>query len=65
MDALLSVDEVAKRLGGLSRWTIYSWLSAGKLKRVKIGGRVMVRESEVQRVIREGESEAPKTRHAW
>jgi excisionase family DNA binding protein len=64
MDTLLSVGEVAKRLGGLSRWTIYAWLSAGKLQRIKIGSRVMVKESEVLRVIREGEV-ASREKSSW
>ncbi|MFL6306083.1 MAG: helix-turn-helix domain-containing protein [Candidatus Sulfotelmatobacter sp.] len=55
MDALLSVEEVAARLGGLSKWTIYAWLSQGRLRRTKVGGRTMIRESELSRVIDDGE----------
>jgi excisionase family DNA binding protein len=51
MDALLAVEEVARRLGGLSKWTVYAWLSQGKLNRTKVGGRTMVPESELRRVI--------------
>jgi excisionase family DNA binding protein len=57
-DALLSVEEAAKRLGGLSRWTVHAWLSQGKLRRTKVGGRTMIRESELARVIHE--EDAPK-----
>jgi excisionase family DNA binding protein len=58
MDALLSVKEAARRLGGLSTYTIHAWLSAGKLRRTKVGSRTMIRESELQRVI-EDDSKSP------
>jgi excisionase family DNA binding protein len=51
---LLSVEEAARRLGGLSKWTIYAWLSKGRLERTKVGGRTMIRESELARVIEDG-----------
>jgi excisionase family DNA binding protein len=63
MDTLLSVEEAARRLGGLSKWTIYGWLSKGKLQRTKVGGRTMIRESELQKVVEDGgKSPAPKRR---
>ena len=54
MEGLLSVKEAAKRLGDISPWTIYSWLSQGRLKRTKVGSRTMIRESELQKVIEDG-----------
>jgi excisionase family DNA binding protein len=54
MDSLLSVEEVARKLGGISKWTVHAWLSQGKLRRTKVGGRTMVRESELARVIEDG-----------
>jgi excisionase family DNA binding protein len=54
MDNLLSVEEVARRLGGLSKWTIHAWLSKGRLQRTKVGGRTMIRESELHKVIEDG-----------
>jgi excisionase family DNA binding protein len=54
MDTLLSVDEAARRLGGLSKYTIHAWLSSGKLRRTKVGSRTMIRESELERVIEDG-----------
>jgi excisionase family DNA binding protein len=54
MDELLSVEEAARRLGGLSKYTVQAWLSSGKLRRTKVGGRTMVRVSELQRVIVDG-----------
>lgn len=65
-NALLSVEEAAKRLGGLSKWTVHSWLSQGKLQRTKVGGRTMIRESELARVIEEGgKSPAPNRGKVW
>ena len=61
MEALVSVSEAGKRLGGISKWTIYSWLSQGKLQRTKVGGRTMIRESELLKVIQDGgKSPVPK-----
>ena len=54
MEKLLSVEEAARRLGGLSKYTIHSWLSSGKLRRTKVGSRTMIRESELRRVIEDG-----------
>ena len=49
---ILSVEEAARRLGGLSKYTIHAWLEfAGELRRTKVGSRTMIRESELQRVI--------------
>lgn len=61
MENLLSVKEAAERLGGISHWTVSAWLSQGKLKRTKVGGRTMIRESELERVMEDGgKSPAPK-----
>jgi excisionase family DNA binding protein len=54
MENLLSVEEAARRLGGLSKWTIHAWLSSGRLQRTKVGGRTMIRESELSKVIEDG-----------
>jgi excisionase family DNA binding protein len=58
MDTLISVEEAAKRLGGISKWTVYAWLSQGRLRRTKVGSRTMIRESELQRVM-EGGGKSP------
>jgi len=60
-DALLSVEEVAKRLGGISKWTIFAWLSQGRMRRTKVGGRTMIRESELQNVIRDCDASRSKS----
>ena len=51
MESLYSVEEAARLLGGISKWTVHAWLSQGKLRRTKVGGRTMIRESELQKVI--------------
>ena len=53
MDTLLSVEEAARKLGGISKWTVHAWLAQGKLRRTKVGARTMIRESELQRVIQD------------
>jgi excisionase family DNA binding protein len=62
MDALLSVDEAARRLGGLSKYTMHAWLSRGRLRRTKVGSRTMIRESELQRVIEDGGKSSGRSR---
>jgi excisionase family DNA binding protein len=60
MENLISIEEAAKRLGGISKWTIHGWLSQGRLRRTKVGGRTMIRESELAKVIEDGgKSRAP------
>ena len=62
MDQLLSISEAAKRLGGISKWTVHAWLSQGRLQRTKVGGRTMIRESELAKVIEDGgKSPAPRS----
>jgi len=63
VEQLISIDEAAKKLGGLSRFTIESWLSKGKLQRVKVGARTMLRESDLQKVVQDGgKSPGPRRR---
>ena len=51
MQNLMSVEQAAERLGGISKWTIHAWLSKGKLRRTKVGSRTMIRESDLQAFI--------------
>jgi excisionase family DNA binding protein len=61
LDKLHSVSEAARLLGGISKWTVHAWLSQGKMERTKVGGRTMIRESELQKVIKNGgKSPAPR-----
>jgi excisionase family DNA binding protein len=62
-DVLYSVEEAAKRLGGISKWTVHAWLSQGKMQRTKVGGRTMIRESQLQKVIEEGGKSPAPVRH--
>lgn len=54
LEPLLSIEEAARRLGGISKWTVHTWLSQGRLQRTKVGGRTMIRESELAKVIEDG-----------
>lgn len=62
MDTLISVEEAAKRLGGISKWTVHAWLSQGRLRRTKVGSRTMIRESELQRVMEDGGKSSGRSR---
>jgi len=64
VENLISIEEAAKRLGGISKWTVHAWLSQGKLQRTKVGGRTMIRESELQRVIDDG-GKSPPPKRRW
>ena len=64
MENLLSVPEAARKLGGISKWTVHAWLSQGRLQRTKVGGRTMIRESELAKVIEDGgKSPVPRRAH--
>jgi excisionase family DNA binding protein len=54
-DKLFDVKAAAEYLGGVSAYTVCAWLSAGKLRRTKIGGRTMLRRSELERFIAAGD----------
>jgi hypothetical protein len=67
MDELLSIEAARARLGGISKWTLYAWLSHGRfgLQRVKIGSRTMVRASDLDKIpYIGGKSPAPR-RKEW
>ena len=54
IEKLYSVKESASALGNVSPWTVYAWISQGKLRKIKIGSRTMVAESELKRFIEAG-----------
>jgi len=54
-DRLFSVKDAAAYLGGLSPYTIHAWMAQGRLRRTKIGSRSMLRLSELERFVREGD----------
>ena len=47
---LLSPKEVANRLS-ISRWTVYDWISTGRVFSVKVNRLVRIPESELERLI--------------
>ena len=47
---LLDVKEAARRLGGMSRSTLYQLMTAGTVQSVTIGGRRLVPSTEVERL---------------
>lgn len=47
---LLSVDEAARRLGGIARSTLYQLMGSGSVRAVSVGGRRFVPSSEVDRI---------------
>ena len=50
-DKLHSVESAAQFLGGISPWTIRMWLHLGKLRRIKVGRRTFVYESDLTALI--------------
>jgi excisionase family DNA binding protein len=63
MDKLLSIDEAARALGGLSKYTIEAWLSQGKLRRTKVGSRTMIREEDLRDFLANCNPAQDKTPH--
>jgi excisionase family DNA binding protein len=51
LEKLYSVADAARMLGGVSKFTVYAWMSRGLLERTKVGGRVMVRESSLLKLL--------------
>lgn len=54
LETLYSVEAAAKKLGGVSKFTIYAWFSKGILERTRVGGRVMIRESSLLKLLERG-----------
>lgn len=50
---LLSIRE-AVHAGSISPWTVMEWITDGKLKAVRLGRRVLLEPSELQRLIEAG-----------
>ena len=50
MQPLKSIEEAAALLG-ISKWTVRSYIKAGKLKPVRIGRRVLLPEDELERFV--------------
>jgi excisionase family DNA binding protein len=52
MTALKSIDEAAGLLG-ISPWTVRAWIRDGRLRPVRLGRRVLLSESELERLVNE------------
>jgi hypothetical protein len=63
-DKLYNVKDSARALGGLSPYTINTWLSQKKLMRTKVGARTMVRGSELKRILVDGGKSPGRPRQA-
>ena len=53
LENLYSLGEAARKLGGISIWTVRAWLSQGRLRPTKVGRRTMVSERELERFLAE------------
>ncbi|WP_036212698.1 helix-turn-helix transcriptional regulator [Novilysobacter arseniciresistens] len=51
------IPDACQRIG-LGRSSLYELIKAGRLKTVRIAGRTLVPESELQRLVAEAEAEA-------
>ena len=58
----LTPQEVADILK-VSRWTVYSWISDGRIRYKKLGRLVRIPRSEVDRLLNQGEREMGE--HGW
>jgi excisionase family DNA binding protein len=52
MEALMSVEKAAETLG-ISPWTVRAYLREGKLQPVRIGRRVLLQPTELERFVNE------------
>lgn len=64
-DPLFSISDSARYLGGISPWTVRSYITRGLLVRSKVGGRTFVRESELRRIIHDGPKTISSDRREW
>jgi len=53
-DELYSVKGAAQWLK-ISKWTLYAWICQGRLPRVKLGSRCLIKKSDLLELIRKGE----------
>jgi excisionase family DNA binding protein len=52
---LVTTKEAAELLR-VSHWTVSAWLSQGKLRRVKAGGRTLIAKGDLEAFLQQGES---------
>lgn len=53
---LVNTKEAAELLR-VSHWTISAWLSQGKLRRVKAGGRTLIAKSDLEAFLRRSDKD--------
>lgn len=53
----------AARLLGISPWTVRAYIRRGKLKPVRLGRRVLLEESELERLVAENRTGDPPLAH--
>jgi len=58
MEPLVSV-EAAARLLSLSPWTVRAYLRTGELRAVRMGRRVLLEQTELERLIKEARAQVP------
>jgi excisionase family DNA binding protein len=49
-----SQADARELLGSISRTTLYRLICAGKIRAIKIGGRLMIPSDEIERIVAEG-----------
>lgn len=64
-DKLYSVEDACLYLGGVSKWSIWAWLTQRKIMRTKVGRRTFIRESELRKMIRDGDCSLAPRRGEW
>lgn len=52
VERMYTIREVCTKLG-LAYTTVWQWVRQGKIKAVRVGGRIRIPESELKRIVRE------------
>ncbi len=63
MRALKSIEEAAGLLR-ISKWTVRAYIRDGKLRAIRLGRRVLIEESELERLIASGKAPLEDAEHA-
>ena len=60
MTALMSIEEAAGLLR-ISPWTVRAWIREGRLRPVRLGRRVLLSETELERLVTESQAQPQPT----
>ncbi len=63
MRPLMGIDKAAELLG-ISPWTVRGYIREGRLRPVRLGRRVLLTESELERLVAEGQKQAEAVERA-